>query len=145
MGMSTKRMNVTSSITSHMPKAMNVTGSIMSHMPKAMNVTGSIMSHMPKAMKVTGSIATKKNKRNEHLLGRKEIRTMAVEVISGGWCGNLTALQEMAAAESEKEGEARRGKTNYRPKGLIYRDDVEYETSHRGAANFPVLDIYSHR
>ena len=111
-----------------------------------MNLPGTTPRYGFLTYKITSKLPTaKKNKRNEHLLGRKEIRTTAVEVISGGWCGNLTALQETTTAESEKEEGARRGKTNYGPKGPIYRDDVEYETSHQGAANFPVLDIYSPR
>ena len=60
---------------------------------------------------------TKKNRRNEHLLGRKEECTAAMRVVNGGWCGNLAVLQKTTAAEAEEEGEARRRKTNYGTQG----------------------------
>ena len=41
--------------------------------------------------------------------------------------------QQSQGKREEREGE----KTNYGPKGPIYKDDMEFETSHRGNTNFP--------
>ena len=79
---------------------MSISGTVM-NLPGITSKYGFLVSKI--ALKLP---TTQRNRRKEHLLGGRGVRTTAVKVINGEWCDALTVLRETTAAETEKMGGA---------------------------------------